>query len=365
MMLHDSISDLIGRIYAGARDSAAWDEVIADLIFFTRSSSALIAPTDLDNRKLFEVRYYGRDDAQLLDGVRDYIDHFHQHDPVLAYGARNPHSGVASLSAALTPAEQAQSDYVRWLTSVFELRDVITRYTPPQRGLSLAICLNPARGREAHDEADLRLFAILFPHMSEAVRLAHRPIAIADSDEPLILIDARGRVHDLSPTAAQLLSEADGLFMEGGYLRASHRGEQPRIDDTLKSALTAMERGGAGGNLALSRPSGRRPLLIRISPLPAPSSPLEALSPTALVSVVDPETPPSASAAARWTTLFGLTKAEARLAVALLTGEGNLRATADTLGIAYATARVQLASLFAKTGTHSQPQLSRLLSRTG
>ncbi len=126
--------------------------------------------------------------------------------------------------------------------------------------------------------------------MSEAVRLAHRPIAIADSDEPLILIDARGRVHDLSPTAAQLLSEADGLFMEGGYLRASHRGEQPRIDDTLKSALTAMERGGAGGNLALSRPSGRRPLLIRISPLPAPSSPLEALSPTALVSVVDPET---------------------------------------------------------------------------
>ncbi len=103
MMLHDSISDLIGRIYAGARDSAAWDEVIADLIFFTRSSSALIAPTDLDNRKLFEVRYYGRDDAQLLDGVRDYIDHFHQHDPVLAYGARNPHSGVASLSAALTP----------------------------------------------------------------------------------------------------------------------------------------------------------------------------------------------------------------------------------------------------------------------
>ncbi len=61
--------------------------------------------------------------------------------------------------------------------------------------------------------------------------------------------------------------------------------------------------------------------------------------------------------------MFGLTRAEARLAMALISGEDSLRATADVLGIAYPTARAQLATLFEKTGVRSQAQLIRLLTR--
>ncbi len=61
--------------------------------------------------------------------------------------------------------------------------------------------------------------------------------------------------------------------------------------------------------------------------------------------------------------MFSLTRAETRLAAALISGEDSLRATADVLGIAYPTARAQLASLFEKTGVRSQVQLIRLLTR--
>jgi DNA-binding CsgD family transcriptional regulator len=53
---------------------------------------------------------------------------------------------------------------------------------------------------------------------------------------------------------------------------------------------------------------------------------------------------------------FGLTKAEARLAVHLVAGE-TLRFAAVKLSITYETARSQLKSIFNKTGTRRQAEL--------
>jgi DNA-binding CsgD family transcriptional regulator len=44
-------------------------------------------------------------------------------------------------------------------------------------------------------------------------------------------------------------------------------------------------------------------------------------------------------------------------------GDQNLRRTAEEMGMSYWTARVHLKNILEKTGTHSQSQLSRLLSR--
>jgi len=57
---------------------------------------------------------------------------------------------------------------------------------------------------------------------------------------------------------------------------------------------------------------------------------------------------------------FGLTPAEARL-VALLAGGVSVTDAADRLGIVRETARNQLKSVFAKTGTHRQPELVSLV----
>lgn len=61
--------------------------------------------------------------------------------------------------------------------------------------------------------------------------------------------------------------------------------------------------------------------------------------------------------------MFGFTAAEARVAEALMSGDQNLRRAADRVGVSYETARVHLKKLLEKTGTHSQSQLARLLSK--
>jgi DNA-binding CsgD family transcriptional regulator len=60
--------------------------------------------------------------------------------------------------------------------------------------------------------------------------------------------------------------------------------------------------------------------------------------------------------------VFGLTAAEARLADRLL-AEESLEAAAESLSVAYSTARNQLRAIYQKTDTHSQGQLIALIAR--
>lgn len=81
----------------------------------------------------------------------------------------------------------------------------------------------------------------------------------------------------------------------------------------------------------------------------------------ALLVLVDPDErprPPEAALRAG----FGLTAAEAKLAMQLAAGE-PLESAAERLGIAKETARVQLKAVFAKLDLHRQAELVALLAR--
>lgn len=64
--------------------------------------------------------------------------------------------------------------------------------------------------------------------------------------------------------------------------------------------------------------------------------------------------------AERLRTVFGLTEAEAKLAVLLGSGQ-DLRAAAVRLEITYGTARARFAAIFSKTETRRQGELIRLI----
>lgn len=366
-MLDDRISALIARIYDGAFDARAWEGAIAEMLERTGSQSALFAPTDLESGELFQCRYFGDDSSRLLDAVRDYTAELYHQDPMLRFGLRHPEAGFVRLSMAVPAAEQDEDEYVRWFRSRMSVRDYVVRYTPPRDGLSLAIALVPRAGEAVHRSDQLDLFSVLFDHIGQATRIAARlPLmALSESGEAVVLVDRHGRVVEMTDAARTLIARGDGLKMADGHLLASRPGEQRRLDAMLSAGVDAARRGAPAGDLALKRQPGRRPLLLWISALPEGVAPLGAMGAAAMVRIIDPEMNVVPGAGRRWAAMFGLTPAEGRLAAALLADETNLRTAAHTLGIAYATARVQLASLFEKTGVSSQAQLARLLTRIG
>lgn len=114
-----------------------------------------------------------------------------------------------------------------------------------------------------------------------------------------------------------------------------------------------------GENWLLTTRESRRPLVMSTIPVPVPV-PGEDEPHTVLILIDLDRTPrPHTAALER---IFGLTNAEARLAV-LLAGGATVTEAASTHQVSVATVRSQLAAIFAKTHTSRQVELVVLISR--
>jgi DNA-binding CsgD family transcriptional regulator/PAS domain-containing protein len=323
--------------------------------------------------------------------------HMARHDPLhLSRFAAAAEAGMLPSWMAGMPAGQAlrasamqkDSDYAR---SAF-YNEVVRRNgcfygavaqvesTPSFRGY-ITIC--QAQGREDYSDADIAALQAIIPHLTQALRLrrhlgdadlrATQAEAVLDQlAVGVILADAGGRPVHFNRRAEALIARADGLFLEPSGIAAARPDETRRLRRAIALAATAgtaaagldsaTRAAAAGSRMLISRPSGRRPLVAAVIPFRT-----EAVErgggrvARAAIFLSDPDRA-DAPAATVLRDLFGLTPAEAEVAVEIGRGEG-LQSVADRLSIAATTARTHLARIFDKTGTSRQAELVRLLLR--
>lgn len=366
-MLDDRISALIGRIYTGVRDPNIWDGVLDDILDLTDSRFVLVSAVDLKSGEYAKHRFHGADDSRFLDAVRDYGDHYYKEDALLAYGMGHPDTGFASLRQALSDrgVDYDGDSYVAWLREHLGADNSVVCYTTGRDGLTLGVSLHTKAHDAAHDDKDIRLFKMLFGHLEQSVRLAARPPDLMGDVEATLLLDQRGRIVAMNGRAEVLLAKGDGIGMAEGRLALSNSDDGKRLNRAIVSAAGALNDGGTGGTSRIRRALNERPLAVIVSPFVGMEEPFATLLPTVLVRIIDPEEGSPPGATDRWKALYGLTPAEIRLVQNLMAGSENLRHAADAIGIAYATARVQLSSVLDKVGVNSQLQLIRLLTRIG
>ncbi|MBD0274073.1 MAG: hypothetical protein ICV73_19360, partial [Acetobacteraceae bacterium] len=217
----------------------------------------------------------------------------------------------------------------------------------------LVVARRPDEGE--FGRADAELLARLAPHLIRAVQTnqrlsVSRGVAAATADaldrllpQGALLADASGRVLFANRAAREILAAADGLHSGRDGLRADSAAQTDELRRRIGRA--ALPPGGEGapaaGALALARRSGRRPLSVLVAPCRREGSwDLARAPPAALVFVVDPERA-AAVPADRLRRLYGLTRAEAEVALAVLRGDG-LQAAADALGVTLATVKTHL-----------------------
>lgn len=232
------------------------------------------------------------------------------------------------------------------------------------------VMLNLERSRQLHPftPAELEALDTLRPSLSRSVRLAeslgfqklegmivgweHAGIAAA-------ILDHRGRVLRTTDTLTRRLGT--GLTISGRRLTAASASDQEALDEHIQGCLVPA-RAKAVVPVPVRRAGGRLPLILDISPL-APDRSSTLGGGRVVVMVRDPEaTTPPPDQLLR--SIFSLSKAEARLALALAEG-GTLVDAADRLEVSHETARSQLKTVFAKTDTNRQTDLVRLISRLG
>lgn len=172
----------------------------------------------------------------------------------------------------------------------------------------------------------------------------------------LLVLDRASRIVSSNALAERFLTEGEGVRRAGECLAFDEAA--PR--KTVAALLAEPERRDGVTRFRIPRPErGDLIATARALDLPAIHSGTGAL---ALFLALPGEEPPLEPETVR--ELFGLTTAEARLAVALAQGISLVEA-ARRLGITHNTAKTQLRAIFAKTGARRQSQLVGILASTG
>ncbi|MHC2331583.1 helix-turn-helix transcriptional regulator [Bradyrhizobium sp. USDA 4454] len=232
-----------------------------------------------------------------------------------------------------------------------------------------ALTLQRTESEGSFDEADKRALARLAPRLTETATLATAVGRVALSSmtnvlekvqRPALVLNRQGLV--LSCNAAADAGFDQDILVRNRRLALRDRdamAKYHRLVDLIRSSPDGVA---LPAEPIVVRRAAKPPALIRVLPVDGAASSVFLGARAMLVfSNLSPPPLPDAKLVAR---AFDLTPAEARL-TALLTGGLSIQAAAGELGIAPATARNHLKSVFSKTGVHRQSELMRLVTMLG
>lgn len=207
----------------------------------------------------------------------------------------------------------------------------------------------------AVETLSLEAAAPLSPARSYAPVSADLLALLEHFDCGVIVIDAEKEIVALNDAARCLLG--DGLTITRHRLRTS----LPATQGALDALLDGARRDGEIRNMALPRPSGERPLILRAQPLFRDKTVKGAGQSLVLLFAFLAE-PRAAEASNESLRALGLTRAEAEVAVLLGAGFSP-REVSDRLDVKIATVRAHLKRIFQKLGLCRQTELVQMVTR--
>lgn len=365
----EEVLHLVGSIYDAALDAQLWPEVLNRIGDAVGGPQVVFGFYDAANG--IADMHAPRTDPDIVRSFGDWIDI----PPLPCTGNHRP--GKVFTGADVISRDEFTGTafyHELWRPAGFSAAPLVTNLFADS-GTSGHIASHELPNRPA-DSRQKRLFAALAQHLVRAVALQRRLYRLTIGNQYLLhgldglqqgflLVDAQARPLFVNGEARARLDARDGMHLDAGALSASDADGGRALRGLIAScAAEAGPAAGSGGDIALSRGSGRLPLDILVTPI-QPERAMAAVPWTssqravAIVLVSDAETEKDARVKSL-RERFGLTPAEATFAIEIIKGDGR-QATADRLGITVGTARSHLSRIFDKTGVRHQAELVRLL----
>lgn len=367
--LPDQTLATIGALYDAALDHGLWPEALARLTRLTESQASSFWILDAGSGSLHPTFVSINFDQRVVD---DYVGGVASLDPTVRFLLAHPAATIVH-DGMLGPGDDEDTrKYMDWHERSVETRYRLVGQSDLGSTLKAGVALHRADRAGRYDPTDIEQFKVINAHVRRALAVGARLGSLAtqqqltaelldQSASAIVLLDADGRVVFMNRAAEQLKDGVDGVRIAADGVRLALREERAQLQALIGRVIAA--RRPTGEVMRVSRPSGRHPYSILVSGVAEPPAALTAFRPAVCVLISDPARsagPPPAHLQA----LFGMTPAEARLAVRLAAGE-TLQSAAHELGITYGTARSRLTDIFEKTETRSQGQLIKLMLSSG
>jgi DNA-binding CsgD family transcriptional regulator len=343
-------------------DPRQWDSGLQLLAGAARARAAVLTIGDLVTRESRVLHQAG----QPPEAIAAYDGEYFRIAPLMREAARVP-QGEWHDWMTRDPEWRHSAYYNEFLLPHGNYAS-ITNVLWQQGNRFAAVGLQRTREQGGFDEEDQLRLAPLVPDLRRALKLyfatrelrAQASLRTAVVDQlaaPVFVVDSGSRVLLANRSAQALCRAQASVCMLGGLLLA--RGDGSRLQAAIESATQAS--GARGCLLRMPRAATPDASLLAVAPLPASSlhcRPWER--PLAVVIAGSPQAPHD-SLADILRVLFGVTRAEARIAHCFAEGL-SIAEIAERSAIQVQTVRGQLKSLFSKLGVRRQAELSRLLA---
>jgi DNA-binding CsgD family transcriptional regulator len=365
MELSESTSlRLVERIYETATEPALWPTLLGELRDAVGADSASVTMDHLRDRSASVLHAVGLEEGF----IRDFNTTWAPHNPWITRGMHLPEAQVILGEELVSASEMRKTPFYNDLLRRADAFHLLGAMLVKQQDLIGNISVLRGERRAPFGECDRDLLELLTPHLIRSVtiqrRLGIQQDFVASTEQlrvAVVVLDGTGRIIYENPAGRGLLDENDGLRRSREGLTVDNWRER----NLLRAQVNAATRLGStailtvGGVLNVSRPSGQPPLSVVVSPI-APSFAFpEAGVPAALVWISDPSRAIALDAAVL-KEAFDFTPTETRVAELFVAGK-TLRVIADELGVELTTIRTHVQRLMAKTDTHRQPDLMRVL----
>ena len=360
--------EMVAAVYEASSGFGSWDAVARDLLgYLDGSSGSLMSVGPHDGPDIVMMPGYSPTALQL------YTDHYHRVDLWAALGRIRP-SMRAVLGTDHVPEDvfersEVWNDYARLHVGAFHM---VGAAIPLDDGRVGLLGIHRPRDAAAFDAESRDMLTRLLPHIRAGLRLRSRLAGtdrashaaedtLAMLDFGVVIVSADGACLLANREAERIAAARDTLLLgpRGRPIDAARPDESRR----LRRLVAEAGQGRAGGAVRLSRAAGQPGVAVLVTPLPSALAAALSAGAAKLVMVALHDLAREVRLPATiLREVFGLTPAEARLAIALCEGK-DLAEIAAEQQVAMSTLRFHLSAVLAKTETRRQSDLVRRLTR--
>ncbi|MBV8801014.1 MAG: helix-turn-helix transcriptional regulator [Alphaproteobacteria bacterium] len=359
-------SDIIERIYEAATEPGLWGPLLEHISDRFQGGAAYLT---LQDQATGEGRWLTvRTDPAERPA---YFGYFATRNPLLEIKDFPLALRVLTDEDKLPTSELLRTEYYNDFMRRFGFHSILMWRLAFERKNTVVFNVTRPAKRDKFGGSDVEFAKALHPHLIRAYRLSTKlsgmtalrtslEDALDSSAHALFIVDAKATVRHTNRCAEALLAKNSGIALRGGVLCAASHAATLKLHAMISAAATGDSDRRSGGDMSLFRACGT-PLPVTVVPARCEQGPWPLLQPSALVCITDPEASLDITDR-RLRDLFGLSRAEARVAVLLLDGRSTKEA-ARALGVSFHTVRGHLVRIFEKAGVNRQAELVRLMMR--
>ncbi|KVH62706.1 LuxR family transcriptional regulator [Burkholderia sp. MSMB1072] len=352
----------IDDVYAAALGDQRWEAVLDGLRLSVGVRMAILLSFD-DAARLPAIEQVAGDDPSWVAAcLHRYNAEFHLYDPVVPVAADWPAGRWFEDVKHLSVRQRTHGVFYREFMQPFGLGGISGLYIHHGDGAGVFLSVQSGLESQGLSDEQRRTIEIMGAHISRALRIHARigeleaRVAAAESaldavPVPVFLLGAQRELRYTNRAADQLIAAEPALRIVSGRFAP-----EGCVDDA--QWRHAFARGG----LLLRRATGE-PLPLALIPVPEQSRlARERPGVAALMTAADLRSP--AARAQRLRVFYGLSSAEAELAVLLCCDGRSPQECAALRGVSIGTVRAQIKSIYTKTDVARAAQLTSLVMQT-